>query len=96
MGKDLESIADNTRIVLFEKHQIYYFKTKFGECLEGCTAKNRGIELDEGYVRYVGIGSGACIQCVYNKGFNHKKNYIICKNLVNVIPSITIRGFMEQ
>ena len=75
---------DNTRVVLFEKHEVYQYKIKVygvdrygkeetGVCLEEC-----GVWKQELGVR---IGSNACRNCVHNKMYDSDKRYIICRKL---------------
>jgi hypothetical protein len=79
MGKDLsEYYNDDTREVLFEKQQVYYYKQGESEqflgmiaCLEQCLVIN-GETM---------IGSGACCDCKHNKGFNEDSGFIICSRL---------------
>ena len=87
MGKDLEPVADNTRIVLFEKHQFFYYRTYGGKighrCLDLCMVSTKNSNIIPNVRGEVHIGSNACHECIYNKGFNIQKGYIICSNLVN-------------
>lgn len=63
--------SDNTREVLFEKIQSYYYKTIHQiECVEQCMIKNRAM-----------IGSASCVECVHNRGFDYEKRFIICSKL---------------
>jgi hypothetical protein len=79
VGKDLATYDDNVREVLFEKteHYCYNAISQFeaantGACLEKCMLR------DDGEIM---IGSGTCSWCVYNKGFDDDRHYIICSRL---------------
>jgi hypothetical protein len=82
MGKNLTDIEDNTRMVLFEKHQLYHYKFESGgQCLEVCEARkgeNKG-------KRDIHIGSNSCESCVFNAGYSQKRHYVICRNLIKAI-----------
>jgi len=73
MYKDLRhKDYDNTRQVLFEKKQVYYYKQlNTGQCFENCKVYNAATM----------IGSHACSECVFCKGFDIKEAYIICSRL---------------
>jgi len=84
MGKDLTSYYfDNTREVLFEKIQIYYYRMESdarysgGACLEKCMLRDDGYEIM--------IGSSTCSKCIYNKGFDDDREYIICSRLTKAL-----------
>lgn len=76
MSNNLNIIIGNPREVLFEKSQIYYFKTKSGfkgsKCLEMCMVHNNG----------VAIGShSCCTECIYNKGYSDNELFVICTKI---------------
>jgi hypothetical protein len=90
MGRDLtrskiRSKIDNTRQVLFEKTQLYYYKkTNAGLCLEECNfigGNYNDIEIDSG----INIGSCACGACPFNKGYDYENGFIICNRLAKAI-----------
>jgi len=66
--KDIPARDGNTRFVLIEKSECYYYGEDNGLCTETCL-----VHPDD-----VRIGSGTCIQCKFNKGFNEEEDYIIC------------------
>jgi len=84
MGKDLTLYDDNTREVLVEKieRHCYDVKSNFGYdgssglCLKQCMMRDD----DE-----IMIGSATCTSCIYNKGFDDDKYYIICSRLTKAL-----------
>jgi len=72
MGKNLTHNNGDTREVLFEKYERYYYKThkiSNGEpiCIEDCL------------IKLYPIGSKLCQYCIHNKAFDTEKEFIICK-----------------
>jgi hypothetical protein len=88
MGKNLTNIEDNTRVVLFEKYQLYHYKfEKGGKCLEVCNVRKGekgSLALERGFSE-VHIGSGACEDCIFNAGYSKKMHFVICRNIVKAI-----------
>jgi hypothetical protein len=76
MGKNLKNEdINNTRLVLFEKHRIYYYPIDKYLCKQKCKV------LDDGTY----IGTVFCHACIFNIGFHVEKSYIVCKRLTKAI-----------
>jgi hypothetical protein len=70
--------SNNKRVVLFEKHQTYFYLVKQGFCVQECK-----IQSDLG--KRINIGSNACQKCIFNIGFNYRKGFIICRKITEAI-----------
>jgi hypothetical protein len=79
-GKKLKLSDENTRIVLFEKHHIYYYKANDNQkCLGICMSSHNENKR-------IYIGSYVCCHlCVYNMGFDILERVIYCKNLTEAL-----------
>jgi len=86
MGKNLtynESYNENTRLVLIEKSELYFYKfERFGAGI-GLTGmlEQGGACMEECAIKKTKIGSVNCQECVYNKAYHNNKNYIICSKI---------------
>ena len=81
MGKDFNLIDKNTRLVLFEKREVYYYKKdNGGKCFDICNFRKQ-----ENTEHPIHIGSGACNDCFFNNGYDNRKGYIICRKIREAI-----------
>jgi hypothetical protein len=78
MNKNLTHInTKNTRCVLFEKAERYFYKVKnngpFDDytCDEKCPITN------------FWIGSVSCAECEFNQAFHDFDNFVVCEKLKN-------------
>jgi len=73
---------NNTRHVMFEKAQVYYYNTTqvhgvsgmIHVCIETC-------HISKVWCK---IGSDFCKECRFNVGFHIKEQYIICKKIKQI------------
>ena len=80
----IKNLIENTREVLFEKSQRYYYKCYGKQCLDECM-------INHGTVLNVMIGSYCCYsECIYNRDgkyndedYNDENmtNYVLCKKI---------------
>jgi len=87
MGKDLTKHNENTREVLFEKHEHYYYKfhhTSRGYGLKALLTPG-GICMEDCTIKHVRIGSGSCKECIFNKAFDSEKHFVICTRIKDAI-----------
>jgi len=87
MGKNLTKHNHNTREVLFEKYERYYYqiqRTAKGYGLAGLRTSG-GVCLEECRITRVRIGSGVCQLCPNNRAFDREKHFVICSKIKEAI-----------